>query len=367
MIFTANPAAQFSSQKDEIEEAILSVARGSSYVLGEKVAEFERLFAAYIGCQYGVGVANGTDALELSLRALNIAAGDEVITVAHTAVATVAAIEACGAIPVLVDIDPVHYTLDPEHLPRALTKRTKAVICVHIYGQACEMSEISEFCAVHGLFLIEDVSQAHGGEYNNKKLGSFGDLACFSCYPTKNLGALGDAGVITTNDRNLWERICSIRQYGWLKSRYNSELPGRNSRLDELQAAVLSVKLKRLDCNNIKRRAIAERYKELLSKNTDITLPVIRRGSLHAMHLYVVQLSDRERLIKFAEKRGVLFGVHYPKPIHLQTAYKKRIRIAHDLTITENISDKILSLPMYPELEVEEQDFVCEIIRKFYV
>ena len=226
MILCSNPSEQFKSYQSEIEQAVNSVMRSNSYVLGEQVGLLEQEFAEYIGTSSAIGVANGTDAIEVALRSLNVGYGDEVITVSHTAVATVAAIEASGAKAILVDIDPKSYTLNPQYLEKVLTKNTKAVIAVHLYGNAVDLDTVLSFCRSNKLFLIEDVSQAHGAKYKNKRLGSIGDLGCFSCYPTKNLGAIGDAGIVTTNNLDLADRVRMIREYGW-KNR-TSMLPGRN-------------------------------------------------------------------------------------------------------------------------------------------
>ena len=274
MILCANPSAQYKSYQVEIEEAVLKVMRGDRYVLGDEVDALEHEFANYIGTTNAVGVANGTDALELALRALDIEAGDEVITVSHTAVATVAAIETAGAVPVLVDVEPEYYTMNPLQLEEVLTPRTKAVIAVHLYGQPTNLDAITDFCKKRKIYLIEDASQAHGAKYKKNRVGSIGDIGCFSCYPTKNLGAIGDAGLITTNNNELAIKIRMIREYGW-KNRI-SKFPGRNSRLDEIQAAVLRVKLKYLDEDNVKRCRLAEYYRFHL-QDLPIQLPEVRK------------------------------------------------------------------------------------------
>lgn len=264
MIPCANPSAQFQSHQAEIEDAVLRVMRGNRYILGGEVEALEQEFASYIGVSEAIGVANGTDAIELVLRALGIGAGDEVITVSHTAVATVAGIESTGANPVLVDVDPDYYTMNPDQLEEVFSPRTKAVMPVHLYGQPADLERIMNFCRKHKLIMVEDVSQAHGATWRGKKLGSFGDAACFSCYPTKNLGAIGDGGLITTSQLALAKKIKMLREYGW-RERYISEIPGRNSRLDELQAAILRIKLRHLDENNSKRRQLAMSYTKLLN------------------------------------------------------------------------------------------------------
>jgi dTDP-4-amino-4,6-dideoxygalactose transaminase len=360
MILCANPAAQFQSYQQDIEEAVLRVLRSNRYILGAEVEALEEEFAHFIGTKAAVGVANGTDALELALRSLEIGPGDEVITVSHTAVATVAAIEAAGAIPVLVDVDPDLFTLQTSQLQEVWTPRTRAVIAVHLYGQPADLDAIGEFCVRNNVDLIEDVSQAHGATWKGKRLGSFGRIACFSCYPTKNLGAIGDAGLVTTNDVDLAEKVRMLREYGW-RERYVSDAVGRNSRLDELQAAILRVKLRHLDADNGKRRKLAARYGILLA-DTRLKLPVVRPDAQHVFHLYVVKTRGRQRLIEHLKAQGVHAGVHYPMPVHLQPAYKGRIRTAASMEVTESLRALVLSLPMYPELRIEQLEVVANAV-----
>jgi dTDP-4-amino-4,6-dideoxygalactose transaminase len=361
MILCANPAAQFQSHQAEIETAVLKVLRGNRYILGGEVEALENEFARFIGTKAAIGVANGTDALELALRALEIGPGDEVVTVSHTAVATVAAIEAAGAAAVLVDVDPDTFTLQARQLQEVLTARTRAVIAVHLYGQAADLDAIGEFCARNKLELIEDVSQAHGASLNGKRLGSIGRIACFSCYPTKNLGAIGDAGLITTNDESLAQSVRMVREYGW-RERYVSDGVGRNSRLDELQAAILRVKLRHLDVDNRKRRRLAAAYTESLA-GTALRLPVVGPKAEHVFHLYVVKTDDRQRLVEHLKAHDVHAGVHYPMPVHLQPAYKGRVRTAESMRVTESLCHEVLSLPMYPELRIEQLDAVVRAVR----
>lgn len=363
MILCANPAAQFQSYQQDIEEAVLRVLRSNRYILGAEVEALEEEFAHFIGTKAAVGVANGTDALELALRSLEIGPGDEVITVSHTAVATVAAIEAAGAIPVLVDVDPDLFTLQTSQLQEVWTPRTRAVIAVHLYGQAADLDAIGEFCTQNKLDLIEDVSQAHGATWKGKRLGSFGRIACFSCYPTKNLGSIGDAGLVTTNDVDLAEKVRMIREYGWRK-RYVSEAVGRNSRLDELQAAILRVKLRHLDEDNAKRQANAARYTESLAGQV-FHLPSVRPGAEHVFHLYVIKLRERARILEHLKQLGIQAGIHYPVPVHLQPAYKGRIRTAPTMRCTESLADEVLSLPLYPELGPEQIDEVVQALKSF--
>lgn len=363
MILCANPAAQFHSYQDEIEAAVLKVMRSNRYILGAEVEAFEREFADYIGTQSAIGVANGTDALELAIRALDIGPGDEIITVSHTAVATVAAIEAAGAIPVLVDVDPVFYTLNPAQLQEVLTPKTKAVIAVHLYGQAADLDAIGQFCAENKLFLIEDVSQAHGGKWKGKRLGSIGHIGCFSCYPTKNLGAIGDAGLVTTNDAKLGNKVRMLREYGWQR-RYISDIAGRNSRLDELQAAILRVKLRHLDSDNSKRQRLAAQYSKLLAKLA-LHLPVTRQNSEQVFHLYVIRTGNRHELIDHLKTHDIQAGIHYPMPVHLQPAYKDRVPTAANMGVTEQLADEVLSLPMYPELLSADVARVIEVVNSY--
>ena len=364
MIFCANPLAQYKTRKNEIDDAIHRVLDSGSYILGPSVEALEKEFAEYIGTSSAIAVANGTDALELSLKALGIGFGDEIITVSHTAVATVASIESVGANPILVDIDPDSYTLDCSQLAKALTIKTKAIIAVHLYGLSADMDFLVKFCRENNLFLIEDVSQAHGGKWFNKRLGSIGDIGCFSCYPTKNLGAIGDAGLITTKNDSLASKIRMLREYGW-KKRYVSDIPGRNSRLDEIQAAILRVKLKYLDDDNCKRKQIANFYSNNLD-NLNIKIPKNKQNADHVYHLYVIQVENREYLIKHLNKNNIFPGIHYPVPIHMQPAYRNRLFASLELPVTSEISRKVLSLPLFPELSLDEVEFITKTVNSFY-
>jgi len=365
MILCANPAAQFNSYQDEIEAAVINVLRSNRYILGEEVEALEREFADYIGTHSSIGVANGTDALELAIRALDIGPDDEVITVSHTAVATVAAIEAAGATPVLVDVDPVFYTLNSAQLQEVLSPKTKAVIAVHLYGQAADLDAICQFCIENKLYLIEDVSQAHGANWKGKRLGSIGHIACFSCYPTKNLGAIGDAGLITTNDPVVGNKVRMLREYGWQK-RYISDFVGRNSRLDELQAAILRIKLRYLDADNGKRQQLAARYSGELAGQA-LQLPQIRANAEHVFHLYVIRTAHRHALIEQLKTHDIQAAIHYPMPVHLQPAYKNRIRTATDMSVTEKLAEEVLSLPLYPELSSTNIARVIDTVTSHHV
>ncbi len=363
MILCANPSAQFQSYESEIEAAVLTVMRGNRFILGKEVENLEQEFASYIGTAQAIGVANGTDAIELALRALDIGVGDEVITVSHTAVATVAAIEAAGATPVLVDVEEQFCTLNPLQLEEVITSKTKAIVAVHLYGQAADLDAIHGFCQLNGLYLIEDCAQAHGAKYKGKRLGSIGDVGCFSCYPTKNLGAIGDAGLVTTNNVDEANKIRMLREYGW--NHRVSEYAGRNSRLDEIQAAVLRVKLKYLDSDNEKRRQLAAYYNEHLA-NLSIKLPEIRSEVLPVFHLYVFQVSKQQKLIEYLFNNGIQAGIHYPVPVHLQPAYKGRISVANDMHVTEALANKIVSLPIYPELSINQVEKITTVMKNFF-
>jgi dTDP-3-amino-3,4,6-trideoxy-alpha-D-glucose transaminase len=310
MIPCANPLAQYLTHKNEILEALHRVLEAGQYMLGSEVSAFESSFASYCGVDHAVGVNSGTDALVLTLRGLGIGAGDEVITVSHTALATVAAVLATGATPVLVDVEPDYWTMQTAGLERAITARTRAVIPVHLYGQPSDLSGILAIARTHGLFVIEDCAQAAGADYKGQRVGSFGDAACFSFYPTKNLGAIGDGGAIVTRDAAFAERVRRLRQYGWNDARETEE-PGLNSRLDVVQAAILRVKLPSLDRDNARRQYIARIYDEGLAA-LPIVRPARRPGSTHVFHLYVVASPGRDRIKDVLVARGVGAGVHYP-------------------------------------------------------
>lgn len=358
-----DPKAGYLAHRAEIDAAVRGVLDSGSYILGREVKAFEQAFAVYLGVRHAVGVGNGTDALELALRACGIGSGDEVITVSHTAVATVAAIELAGAQPVLVDIDPNTYTIDPELAERAVTPRTRAIVPVHLYGHPAKMSDIMSIAQRHGLRVIEDCAQAHGAVFQGRKAGLWGDMAAFSFYPTKNLGALGDGGMVVTSQPDLAEKASALREYGW-RERYISHFPGMNSRLDEIQAAILRVKLRYLDDSNAQRISIAKQYFEHLA-STQLTLPISALYSKHVYHLFVIRLTHREALQAFLKRQGIGTAVHYPMPVHLQPAYKTRLVPRYHLYETERAADEILSLPMYPELSEESVCLVVDAVRGF--
>lgn len=363
MILCSQPQTQYLAHKDEIDLAIRRVLERGWYILGEEVKAFEAEFAAYIGVAHGIGVGSGTEALHVALVAAGIGPGDEVITVSHTAVATVAAIELAGAIPVLMDIEPDFYTLDPHQLESCISPRTKAIIPVHLYGQPADLGPILSIARQHGLMVIEDCAQAHGAIYQGRRVGSWGDMACFSFYPTKNLGALGDGGMVVTNDSQLAQRARLLREYGWAE-RYVSHLRGWNTRLDELQAAILRVKLRHLDQANTQRSTLAARYDAELSK-AGLGLPKSRPGATHVHHLYVVRSSRRDELQAHLKTKDIGALVHYPVPIHRQPAYLGRLPGGDSLPETERAAQEVLSLPMYPELPPNDLQTVVAAIEDF--
>ncbi|MBP7196659.1 MAG: DegT/DnrJ/EryC1/StrS family aminotransferase [Anaerolineaceae bacterium] len=359
-ILQANPLATFEELRGVIQTAINRVLESGSYILGQEVRTFESEFARFIGCSHCVAVNSGTDALVMALKALGIGEGDEVITVSHTAVATVAAIQLCGAVPVLVDVDRESYCMDPHLLETVLSVNTKAILPVHLYGHPADMPPILELAKKHGLYVIEDCAQAHGTKINGQIVGSFGDISCFSFYPTKNLGALGDGGAVLTNNTSLAEKLLLLRQYGW-RERYISEIQGLNTRLDEIQAAILNVKLAFLDDDNQRRQKIADLYTQRL-RETRYKLPVTAVNAVHTWHQYVIQTDNREALRAFLQQNHVGTGVHYPQAIHQQPAYSGLLRGANHLPATEELIPRILSLPMYPQLPLVDVERVCDLL-----
>ena len=361
----ASPLAQYRAHQAPIQSAINRVLNSGIYILGAEVEAFESAFAEYCGDGDAVGVASGTDALILGLKALGIGPGDEVITVSHTAVATVAAILAVGATPVLVDVDKVYLTLDPTALDRAATPRSKAVIAVHLYGQAADLDPILSFARERRLFLIEDCAQAAGGCYHSRRLGSIGDVGCFSFYPTKNLGAIGDGGIVLAREPKIAERLRRLRQYGWDDGRQTRE-PGLNSRLDPLQAAILRAKLPHLDEDNARRRAIARRYERGLH-GLPITTPQERASAQHVYHLYVVACLQRDALMAYLAEHQVGCAIHYPTPVHRQHGYAEHVILpSAGLPVTERVCQEILSLPLYPELSDADVERVIATVRGFF-
>ncbi len=366
----ADPGAGYRAHRAAIDAAVAGALASGWYILGAEGAAFEAEFAAWLRGPataphlHAVGCANGTDALALALRGLGVGAGSLVATVSHTAVATVAAIEMAGATPLLLDVEPGTYTMDPAELAAWLDQPPpglpplRAVVAVHLYGQPADMKPILALCARHGVAVIEDCSQAHGALHRGRKVGTLGNVAAFSLYPTKNLGALGDAGVIATGDEELAGSMASLRQYGW-RERYVSAEPGINSRLDEVQAAVLRVKLRALDAGNWRRQAIAARYDAALGDGA-IRPPLRRPGCTHVFHQYVVRAPDRAAAQALLRAEGVSTAVHYPVPVHGQPAYAGRVPLGpRGCAVTAELAGEIMSLPMFPELTDEQVERVC--------
>jgi len=364
-----DPRAGYLALKAEIDAAIAGVLESGQYILGPVAERFESDFAAFLGVAHGIGCASGTDAIELALRACGVGAGDLVFTVSHTAVATVAAIERAGATPVLVDIEPDGFVMDPAALDAALRNpppgRPAAVLPVHLYGEPADLAAIGELARAHGLRMIEDCAQSHGARYRERAVGSFGDIACFSFYPTKNLGALGDAGIIATADPSLADAAREIREYGW-RERYVSARSGINTRLDPIQAAVLAVKLPRLESDNRRRHAIAAAYDADLS-GSPLVLPRRRPGASHVFHQYVVRTDRRDQLREHLRAAQIGTGIHYPAPVHLHPAYRGRVPVGPTgLRTTERVVGEILSLPIYPQLSDADIARVTAEIGRFF-
>ncbi len=368
-LLPADPKANYLAHKEEIDQAIRRVLDSGWYILGQEVAAFEQEFAQYLGVSQAVGVGSGTDALEIALRACGVGVGDAVITVSHTVVATVAAIELVGAMPVLVDIDPTTFTLDPNRLEDTIKQhqgsRIKAIIPVHLYGHPAAMPAIMEMARRHDLYVIEDCAQSHGAAIEGRKTGAWGHLAAFSFYPTKNLGALGDGGAVVTDDQELAQKLRLLREYGWQR-RYISDIAGMNTRLDEMQAAILRVKLKYLDQENGQRNQLAQVYNSRLS-DTPLVLPEVGQDIDSVYHQYVVKSAQRDALKDFLKDNSVGTLIHYPVPVHRQEAYQNRVGVgSRGLQETENVVREILSLPMYPQMISEQAQQVADLIVSWY-
>ncbi|MGA3286520.1 MAG: DegT/DnrJ/EryC1/StrS family aminotransferase [Bacteroidota bacterium] len=352
----------FAIQKD-IQQAIQEVLESGWFILGKKGEAFEQEFANYLGAYATIGVGSGTDAIEICLRALTIGPGDEVITAANTCVPTVTAISSVHARVVLTDIHRDSFTMDPNDLAKRITKKTKAIIPVHLYGQAADLDPIYVIAKEKNIPVIEDAAQAHGTTYKGKKIGSEGQFVCFSFYPSKNLGALGDGGAIATNNRETAEKLKMLRNYGQFQRYYHS-LKGVNSRLDEIQAAILSAKLKYLDQWNRRRRRIAQMYSENL-QNPRVQLPSEMQYGEHVYHLYVVRVKQRTKFRDYLSSHNIGTEIHYPIPVHLQKAYDDTGYTLGDFPATEQVCNEVVSLPMYPELTDEEVMHICHVINSY--
>ena len=358
-------AAQYERIRGEVDEAIASVLRSTAFIKGEDCALFESEFAAWCGVRAACGVANGTDALTLCLRAYGVGPGDEVVTVANTFIATGEAILLNGARPVFVDVDPVTYTMDAAQVEAALTPRTKLIVPVHLYGHPADMTPILDVAARHGLRVLEDAAQAHGAEIGGRRAGALGHAACFSFYPGKNLGAYGDAGMVVSNDAEFVARVRQIGNHGGGANKYDNVVLGTNSRLDTLQAAVLRVKLRHLDSWNHERRERAEAYTRALADVPSVTLPRERSGARSAWHLYTIRVADRDGLQSHLKAQGIGTAVHYPRPIHLQPSMATVGGRPGTLPVSEALAREVLCLPLYPELPFEAVERVAAEVKSY--
>lgn len=363
------PFIDFSEQyrltKDEIHEGLEKVFQKGDYILGQAAKDFEAKFANYCGVKYGIGVNSGTDALYLAIASLDIKEGDEVILPTFTFIATALCVSYAGATPVFVDVENDTYNIDPKAFEKAITKKTKAVIPVHLYGQSANMSEIVTIARKHGIKIIEDSAQAHGATYKGKRIGSLGDVACFSFYPTKSLGAFGDAGMIVTDDPAINQKALMLRDYG-RQGRYEHKIKGYNSRLDTVQAVVLLAKLKHLDQWNAMRAEKAAYYDRVLKGLNGVTTPKVQSDRTHVYQTYAVRVkaSRRDAIMESLKAKGVSSLIHYPIPLHLQEAYKELNGKRGDFPVAEALADEVLSLPMFPHITNQQIDAVCQALKE---
>lgn len=357
-------AAQNAAHTDDVVEILRSLSNSSDWILGDEVSRFEADYAEYCGARFAIGTDSGLSALELTLRALGVGEGDEVLTAANTFIATALAISHTGAKPVLVDADPDRYTIDPNLLRDRITPRTRAIIPVHLYGQPAAMESILAVAQEHDLFVIEDACQAHGARYENRRTGALGHAAAFSFYPSKNLGAYGDGGIVVTSDEGLAQKLRVLRNYGQ-EQKYLHAVKGYNRRLDTLHAAILRMKLKRLDACNALRREHAEAYNRLL-EGTDLVVPTVAGNVEPVWHLYVVRTERRDKLRAHLEERGIQTGIHYPIPVHLQPAYCELGCPLGSYPVSEMLAEQVLSLPMYPELDPKSVEYVAKAVAEFF-
>ncbi len=353
---------QYRIIKDEIEPGLKKVFEAGNFILGKEEKDFESEFAAYCDSKYAVGVNSGTDALYLALAALDIKEGDEVILPPYTFIATALCISYGGAKPVFVDIEPETYNLDPQKLKKAITSKTKAIIPVHIYGQAANMDEILALAKEHNLKVIEDAAQAHGARYKGKRIGSLGNVSCFSFYPTKALGAFGDGGMIVTSDEKIYKNSLMLRDYG-REGRYEHKIKGYNSRLDTVQAVILSAKLKRLDQWNEMRSKMADVYRDELQGVKGIVIPPTKSDRTHVYQTYAIRLPNRDHVAEALKEKKIGVLIHYPIPLHLQEAYKELGHQKGDFPVSEQVSSEILSLPMFPHITKEQIRYVCDSLK----
>lgn len=357
--------SQYEFIKPEIQTAIQGVIDKSAFVLGDVVRQFEDEFAKFCDAKFCIGVGNGTDALHLALSACDIKSGDEVITTPHTFIATTEAISMAGAKIVFADIDKETFNIDPKKIEEKINKNTKAILAVHLYGCPCDMESILKLSKKYGLKIIEDACQAHGAEYKGRRVGSFGDVAAFSFFPGKNLGAYGDGGAVVTNNNQIALKVKMLRDHG-RTTKYEHEMEGFNSRLDAMQASILKVKLKYLNAWNEKRRQHAGKYNSLLKYITKIKVPLCSKDAVSVFHLYVIMTNDRDRLREYLDEKGVATGIHYPIPLHLQKAYRYLELPKGSFPVAEGTASQILSLPIYPELTNEQIEYICQSIEDYY-
>jgi len=362
MIPMVDLKAELELLKEPIFNALKEVLESGEYILGSKGKEFEKQIASYVGATYGIGVGNGTDALYLALRALDIGPGDEVITTPFTFFATAEVIAQVGATPVFVDIEKETYNIDPLKITEKITDNTKAIIVVHLYGRSAKMKEIMKVAKEFNLKVVEDACQAIGTECDGKRVGTIGDIGCFSFFPSKNLGAYGDAGMVVTNDKSLYEKISTLRNHG-SQIKYIHSTIGLNSRLDEFQAAILLIKLKYLDIFLHKRKEIAKKY--TLELNSLVKTPSIIENRKHTFHQYCIELDGRDHLATFLQKNDISSAIYYPIPLHLQEAFNYLNYHKGDFPIAESAATKILALPIYPTMTFEKQDKIISMIKKF--
>tara|TARA_Y100000294_G_C8560421_1_gene338868 strand:- start:864 stop:1970 length:1107 start_codon:yes stop_codon:yes gene_type:complete len=364
MIRTFSPKFQNLQIRKKLLKKIDKVLKSNSYILGSEVKSFEKKFLKFHKAKFAVSTKNGTDSLSIALRSLNIQKGDEVITTAHSALATVASIISVGAKPVIVDIEKDFYTIDPNEIKKSITKKTKAIVPVHIYGQICNMKEIINISKKYNLPIVEDCAQSLGSKFGKKFAGTFGQISCFSFYPTKNLGAIGDGGMIVTKNKKLYNKILKLRQYGWNKDR-KAEITGVNTRLDEIQAAILNVKIKKLKQYNFKRNKIASLYNSKIF-NKKIYLPKVRNNSYHSFHIYPVLVDNRKKFLDFLKKKGINLSIHYSRLTFLDPGYRGLCKYnLNKLKNAINLSKKTVSLPMYPELTNNEIQKIIKIINSY--
>lgn len=364
MILT-DPSQADKKIKSKILNSVTKIINSKQYILGKSVKSFESEFSKFCGSKYAIGVNSGTDALILSLMAIDTKYGDEIIIPSHSASGTATAVVAVGAKPIFVDIDPDSFLIDIIDLKKKITKKTKVIIPVHLYGQSCGITKILEIANKNKIKIIEDCAQAHGTKFKNTHVGNFGVTGCFSFYPTKNLGAIGDGGCVITNNKVIYEKIKILRDFGW-KKRFNSSIKGLNSRLDEIQAAILRIKLRRLNQYNLKRKKIASKYFKKFSKHKYVKTPKLLNYSNHTFHQFVIKVprNSRNKLIDFCKKKKILLGIHYPIPLHNQKAFNKFKK--QNLKNVEKISREIISLPIFPYLAENKQNKIIKEIKEFF-